>query len=248
MIPVVFINCDKIPYVDLIIDGKKKYETRHFNTLGGLVDRRVLIAETHKGKTPKIRCSAVLKNAKQIKFLGVWALMRDETCVPENSEHDWNFKRPGKWVYELEDVREVIGLDWIEGKRHGIVWMEYEPLPYETVWDGDHFIDGQKHEDLECAINDAKDTLIQWMSEQMWGWKFDDKTNSPAPTEAQIEDWDYMIYNCGCYVVPFDEEIGEYADLDDAVWPRTDEDTDKIGWMLWEDCVKKYGYAKKEDA
>ena len=241
MIPVVFINCDKIPYVDLMIDGKKKYETRHFNTLGGLVGRRVLIAETHRGKTPKIRCSAVLKSAKQIKFLGEWAMMRDETCVPENSEHDWNFNRPGKWVYELEDVREVLGLDWKEGKRHGIVWMEYEPAPYRMVYDGDSCIDSIDHESLEDAIDDAIDTLVTWEGEQMEGWKFADD-GTPLPTPEQIENWDYMIYNSGCYVVAFNEETGEYNDyLDEAEWPVSDEDTDQIDWMLWEDIEKKMG-------
>lgn len=240
MIPVVFINGKDIPYVDLIIKGKKRYETRSRNMLGALVGRRVLIAETGKGK-PRIRCSAVIKDAAKIDFLYNWTLIRDVTCVPAGSAHDWDYQHPGKWIYELADVREVIGLEWIEGKRHGRVWMEYEPLPYETIWDGDDFIDGQKHEDLECAINDAKDTLIQWVSEQMWGWKFDDETKFPAPTEEQIADWDYMICNCGCYVVPFDEEIGEYASLDYAVWPRTDEDMENLGWMLWEDYVKKFG-------
>ena len=127
MIPVIFINCKKIDYIGKIISGEKKYETRHFNTLGGLVGRRVLFAETGNG-TPKIRCSAILKNAEQIKTLGEWAMLRSETCVPEDSEHDWNFKRPGKWIYELDDVREVIDLPWKEGKRHGIVWMEYEEV------------------------------------------------------------------------------------------------------------------------
>ena len=124
MTPVIFINCKKIDYIGKIIAGEKKYETRHFNTLGGLVGRRVLFAETGNG-TPKIRCSAVLKSARQIEFLGVWELMRNETCVPEGSDYDWDFKRPRKWVYELTDVREC-NLPWKEGKRHGIVWMEYE--------------------------------------------------------------------------------------------------------------------------
>ena len=235
MIPVVFINCDEIPYVDLIIDGKKKYETRHFNTLGGLVGRRVLIAETHKGKMPRIRCSAVLKNAEQIKFLSSWALMRTETCVPEDSKHDWDFKRPGKWVYELYDVREVIGLDWKEGKRHGIVWMEYEPAPYRMIYDGDSFTDGIDHETLESAIEDAQETLISWQSENMWRWKFADD-GAPLPTEKQIDDWDYMIYNYGCFVVAFNEEIGDYNDyLDGAEWPRSQDDLDELGWKLWED-------------
>ena len=127
MIPVVFINCKKIDYIGKILVGEKKFETRHFNTLGGLVGRRVLFAETGSGK-PKIRCSAVLKRAVKIDFLGEWAMCRDVTCVPEGSEHDWNFDRPGKWLYELTDVQPC-ELPWKEGKRHGRVWMEYEEVP-----------------------------------------------------------------------------------------------------------------------
>ncbi len=124
MIPVVFINCDKIPYVDLMIDGKKILETRHFNTLGGLVGRRVLIAETHKGKEPVIRCSCVLKNPKRMDFLGLWGLASIDACIP-NYEDWWDFKRPGRWTYEVHDVRNAHH-PWKEGKRHGRVWMEYE--------------------------------------------------------------------------------------------------------------------------
>ena len=124
MTPVVFINCKQIDYIGKIIAGEKKYETRHFNTLGGLVGRRVLFAETGKG-TPRIRCSAILNDSAKIDFLYNWNLIRPVTCVPEGSDHDWNFNRPGKWIYELTDVREC-ELPWREGKRHGIVWMEYE--------------------------------------------------------------------------------------------------------------------------
>lgn len=239
MIPVIFINCKKIDYIGKIISGEKKYETRHFNTLGGLVGRRVLFAETGNG-TPKIRCSAILKSAEQIKTKPNWDILRRETCVPENSEHDWDRDRPGKWIYELEDVRDVYGLPWIEGKRHGIVWMEYEPIPYETIWDGDSFIDGQKHESFEAAVCDAQDTLLMWAADEMHDWKWEDGANFPTPTEEQIERWDYMIANCGCYVVAFNEEIGEYDELDNMLWPRTDADTDELGWMLWEDLEKKW--------
>lgn len=239
MIPVVFVNSKKISYVDLIIDGKKKYETRHRNTLRSLVGRRILIAETGKG-TPKIRCSAVLKSAEQIKTLGEWAMLRSETCVPEDSEHDWNFKRPGKWIYKLEDVREQIGLPWKEGKRHGIVWMEYEPAPYRMIYDGGSFIDGIDHDSFESAVADAQDTLIMWECEQQLDWKWDEETHRPILTDLQKESWDSMIEECECFVVGFNEETGEYDDIDRMLWPSTDKDTDELNWMFLEDLEKKW--------
>lgn len=239
MIPVIFINCKKIDYIGKMISGEKKYETRHFNTLGSLVGRRVLFAETGNG-TPKIRCSAILKSAEHIKYLGVWAMFRDETCVPENSEHDWDFKRPGKWIYELEDVKEQIWLPWKEGQRHGIVWMEYEPSPYRMVYDGDDFIDSIDHKSLESAICDAQDTLLMWSTDEMSDWKWKEGAFFPSPTKKQIENWDYMVYNSGCYVVEWDNESGEYTSIDDAVWPRDQKDLDELNWALWEDLEKKW--------
>ena len=247
MIPVVFINCKKVPYVDLIIKGKKKYETRNRNTLRSLVGRRVLIAETGRGY-PKIRCSAIIGAPIISDSKETWDTLKPITCVPDNSDHDWKDNTKRKWLYLLRDVREVIGLHWKEGKRHGITWMEYEPAPYRTIWDGDHFIDGQDHDSLEAAIADAEDTLVEWAAESMSTWKFGEDIMTPAPTEEQIEDWDYMIYNCGAHVVAFDEKTGEYGDyLDDAVWPRSQEDLDNLGWMLWEDYVKKFGQKDKEE-
>ena len=249
MIPVVFINEEKIPYVDMIINGKKKYETRTRNTLHSLVGRRVLIAETGKG-TPNIRCSAIIDAPIIVDDKQSWDNFKPETCVPDGSEHDWNENTQCKWLYRLRDVREVCGLHWKEGRRHGITWMEYEPAPYRTIWDGDHFVDGRDHDSLEAAIADAKDTLCEWSAEEIYNWEFefdpDNKCIFPHPTEEQIEHWDYMIYNCGSHVVAFNNNTGEYDDMDDAVWPRSQEDLDELGWMLWEEYVEKYGPKEKE--
>lgn len=126
MIPVVFINCDKVPYVDKIISGEKKMETRNRNTLGALVGCRVFIAETRRGKVPKIRCSAVVCKPTEITDRETWNEFRDVTCVPKGSYHDWNDGTKRKLLYPLIDVRRMFNVPWVEGKRHGITWMEYE--------------------------------------------------------------------------------------------------------------------------
>ena len=126
MTPIVFINCDNVPYVDMIISGKKKCETRNRNTLGALVGHKVLIAETRHGKKPKIRCSAVICSPAEILDKATWNEFRDATCVPEESCHDWHDKTKQKLMYYLLDVSPVSDMPWVEGKRHGRVWMEYE--------------------------------------------------------------------------------------------------------------------------
>jgi len=115
--------------------------------------------------------------------------------------------------------------------------------PYRMIYDGDSFIDGADCDSLEEAIGRAQDVLAMWMQEECYEkkWQWDEENCRYHPTEKQIEDWDYMIYNMGCYVVEYtgDEEYDGYTSIDDAVWPRSQEDLDEIGWMLWEDRVKK---------
>ena len=61
MTPVIFINCKEQPFLDRILSGRKKFETRTRNTLGRFLDHamndRVLLAETGHGR-PVIRASA----------------------------------------------------------------------------------------------------------------------------------------------------------------------------------------------
>ena len=125
MTPIVFINGSKIPYVDLILSGKKKFETRTRNTLKALVGQRVYIAETGKGK-PVIRCMATIGEPLKILTNAVWDAFRERTCVPVGSPFDWKPDTKIKWIYFLRDVTPVEPFTPPEGKRHGIVWMEYE--------------------------------------------------------------------------------------------------------------------------
>lgn len=125
MIPVVFINCKEIPFVDLIMQGKKIFETRNRNTLGALVGRRVLIAETGHGK-PIVRCSAEFYNPTVVHEKQWWEWFRESTCVTNGSKHDWNDNTKCKWLYPIGYVEPVYPFVVPEGKRHGRVWMEYD--------------------------------------------------------------------------------------------------------------------------
>lgn len=125
MMPVVFINTQRYAFVDDIIDGRKIYETRCRNTLGGLVGRRVLIAETGHGK-PVVRCSAVIKDHFAIKNPRIWDKFRGATRVPEGSKYDWKPETKIKHLYELTGVVACHPFTPPEGARHGRVWMEYE--------------------------------------------------------------------------------------------------------------------------
>lgn len=132
MIPVVFINCDTIPFLDLIMNLDKLIETRTRNTLRALVGQRVYLAETHHGKRPVIRCMCVIGDAAVARSREAWETCRPSACIPAGSKYDWQENTRAKWVYWLENVRPVIPFTPPEGRRHGRVWMEYDRINHRV--------------------------------------------------------------------------------------------------------------------
>ena len=124
MIPVVFINCRSVPYLDMIIDGQKTIETRTRDTLRNMVGRRVLLAETGNGK-PVVRCSAVIRSARPIYDRKIWNSLRRKHRVPEGGQHDWKPETKVKYCYDIVGVVACWPFTPPEDVRHGRVWMEY---------------------------------------------------------------------------------------------------------------------------
>ncbi len=128
MIPVVFINCKEIPFVDLIMSGLKKYETRTRDTLThNLFGRRVLVAETGHGR-PLIRCSAVIATREPIPSRNLWEKQyRVPSQISKGSRYDWQPDTRIKYAYRLTDVRPVDPFPIpSDARRHGRVWAEYD--------------------------------------------------------------------------------------------------------------------------
>lgn len=126
MIPVVFINCSRFPFLQWIISGLKIYETRSRDMLRSLVGQRVLLAETGRGGRPVVRCSAVIDHSVTCDRAG-FDRLRHLTRVPKDSAYDWQPATRKKVLYRLTDVVAVAPFPVPEGPRHGRVWMEYIP-------------------------------------------------------------------------------------------------------------------------
>ena len=128
MIPVVFINCHSFPYMNLILNGKKIYETRSRDMLRSLVNQRVLIAETGNGE-PVIRCYATILHGLKITSKNEWEKYRYLTRVPRNSEYDWKPDTRSRFIYELYNVQPVPFPFVLPARsvRHGRVWAEFNP-------------------------------------------------------------------------------------------------------------------------
>jgi len=125
IIPIVFINCSSAPFVTMIMDYRKLYETRSRNTLRSLIGKRVLIAETGNGSKPVVRCSAIINKAFKVESFHEWDMFRDYTQVSTDSPFEWSDRTRYKWLYELDSVRPVEPFIPKEGIRHGRTWMEY---------------------------------------------------------------------------------------------------------------------------
>lgn len=101
-----------------------------------------------------------------------------------------------------------------------------EPIkraPYKMIWDTDNAVDSDDCETFEDAKAAALNVYEGWMEGEWMGWK------SEKPSAKNIEDWNYMIYNCCCYIVKYDPETDEYTDADDAYY-LSDEELEAIGW------------------
>ena len=125
MIPIIFINCDHAPFVDMIITRSKKYETRNRNTLGQFLGERVLIAETHHGRKPLVRCSAVIDEITECFTEEAWLPYIMDACISNGSKYDWQPNTKKKVLYRLKDVVPCYPFTPAEDRRHGRTWMEY---------------------------------------------------------------------------------------------------------------------------
>lgn len=124
MIPVVFINCSRVRFIDLIMNFEKLDETRTRNMLRAVAGQRVLLSETGRG--PAVcRCYAVIGEPFAVHSREEWDALRSRHMVPANSQYDWKPETKVKYLYPISDVVPCNPFYPPEGIRHGRVWMEY---------------------------------------------------------------------------------------------------------------------------
>ena len=132
MIPVVGINSSSAPFMADIGAGRKRIETRNRNMLGGIVGRRVILAETKQGGYLAMY-SVVIRSARPVTSREEWDRLRPLHMVPEGSKYDWKPYTRVKWVYEITALRRLKPFMVPEGVRHGRTSMEYEPKRKEGI-------------------------------------------------------------------------------------------------------------------
>lgn len=116
-------------------------------------------------------------------------------------------------------------------------------MKYMLIWDTDNCCDGYEigdYDSEEEAKEALKECYIEWEIQEIWNWKFSE-SGMPMPTTEQINDWDAMYWNCSCYLVPFDEELGSYSEGEYDEIYLNDKEHEEIGWMEWNELAKKWG-------
>ena len=101
---IVYINCSVSPFIDLILAGKKVYETRNKNTLKRLISKTVYLAETGKGKAI-VKGVCTITDLVAVTDKATYNRYRKQTQVKHGSIYD--FTGNVKYLYKLDNVKAV---------------------------------------------------------------------------------------------------------------------------------------------
>lgn len=118
----VYINCSRVPFLDLILSGRKRYETRTRCMLRSLEGQRVFLVETGTGSAPMVRASAVIGPGRTVAFTNTQARRAARIL---GTPYDI---QPGqqKVFYSLLDVQPVAPFPVPAGRiNHGRAWTEF---------------------------------------------------------------------------------------------------------------------------
>lgn len=101
---IVYINCSVSPFINLILAGKKVYETRNKNTLKRLMGKTVYLAETGKGKAV-VKAVCTITDLVTVTDKATYNRYRKQTQVKHGSIYD--FTGNVKYLYKLDNVKAV---------------------------------------------------------------------------------------------------------------------------------------------
>lgn len=105
----IFVNEDEYPFAEWIVRGWKKYETRNKDMLKHLLDDRVAIVSTKRGRKPCVVGYATISQKITIPMYcncrAVWeSYYREEAMIPFGSKYD--DVSNGKVLYRMSDTEK----------------------------------------------------------------------------------------------------------------------------------------------
>ena len=122
---IIYVNCALFPFIDWIIKGKKKYETRNRNTLKRFIGKQVYLAETGKGKRPVVRCCCMISDPVIVTDKKSYNRYRKQAMIKPGSIYDFSSSTKRKVLYPLSSVKSVKSFVVPNNAiRHGYTWCE----------------------------------------------------------------------------------------------------------------------------
>ena len=131
----IFINCKDEPFVDLIMENRKRVETRTKDVFKGLFgdvgQEFVALIETGKG-TPMIKGQIGIRHGCFVDAETFNSCVRPLACVDYGSKYDSD---KGKWCYPITWAYKTRVFPLPKNAvRHGRSWCEFE-VEYNEMYD-----------------------------------------------------------------------------------------------------------------
>ena len=127
----------------------------------------------------------------------------------------------------LADLKEAYpnGMEYPYVDVANAILAMSRPMPivrksYKVVWDNESCCDGHGCDTFEIAKSDVEEILVNWIVEEVATWK------NNKPSAENIENFNYMIYNCNAWVEKYNPDTDEYEEY----WFPNDEFLKSIGW------------------
>ena len=157
------------------------------------------------------------------------------------SDHGCNeYTYGGEWSkYVLSDLKEEYpdGMEfpYVDVANAILAISKVEPIkrdPWIMCWDTDNACDGIGFESFGAAKCCAEDTLLEWMC-----WERDEWKDPFNPTENELDNYNYMIWNNSVCVKKYNPDTDEYEE----VWSPSYEEEKELGSneLTTEDIAKE---------
>lgn len=122
---ILFVNCSLFPFIEWILSGLKTYETRNRNTLKSLINKKVYLAATGKGKRPIVYGYCIITDVIKVTNKRTYNRYRKQTKIEKASRFDWQSDTKQKYLYKLENVSRCSPFPLPDNvKRHGRIYCE----------------------------------------------------------------------------------------------------------------------------
>jgi len=156
-------------------------------------------------------------------------ILSDHNC----NEYSYGGVQPEQILRDLKEAYpDGMEFPYVDVANAIMTISKMQPIKrseWAVLWDTDSCSDGYDCSSLGAAKAAAEDTLVEWMCQARSEWQ-----DVFHPTEEELDDYNYMIWNSGARVGKYNPDTDEY---DDYWYP----DEEELGWkeLTMEDIAEE---------